>query len=386
MNEKKILIVAGEPSGDLHASNLVKDLKSLYPDLRFFGLGGNLSKKAGVDTIFDISKLALVGLVEVWKNIFTIGWVFKAILRRVDREHPDLAILIDYPGFNLRLAKELKKRSIPVVYYISPQVWAWGRDRIDIIKRCVDKILVFFKFEEELYKTCDVNAEFVGHPLLDTAKQSLSKEETLEIYDLSNGKITVALLPGSRVIEINTLLPIMIQAAKLINERMKDTQFVIAKYPGLPAKLYEDAVKDCGLDIRMANGDTYNVVGASDFAIVTSGTATLETAVIGTPLVIVYKAKLLTYIIYKFVATVQFLGIVNIIAGREIAPEFLQYDATPRNISDTVVSILSDKKKLTAMREELAGVKASLGSPGASLRAANAVKLLLSRYSSRRRV
>ena len=386
MNEKKILIVAGEPSGDLHASNLVKDLKSLYPDLRFFGLGGNLSKKAGVDTIFDISKLALVGLVEVWKNIFTIGWVFKAILRRVDREHPDLAILIDYPGFNLRLAKELKKRSIPVVYYISPQVWAWGRDRIDIIKRCVDKILVFFKFEEELYKTCDVNAEFVGHPLLDTAKQSLSKEETLEIYDLSNGKITVALLPGSRVIEINTLLPIMIQAAKLINERMKDTQFVIAKYPGLPAKLYEDAVKDCGLDIRMANGDTYNVVGASDFAIVTSGTATLETAVIGTPLVIVYKAKLLTYIIYKFVATVQFLGIVNIIAGREIAPEFLQYDATPRNISDTVVSILSDKKKFTAMREELAGVKASLGSPGASLRAANAVKLLLSRYSSRRRV
>ena len=188
----------------------------------------------------------------------------------------------------------------------------------------------------------------------------------------------MALLPGSRTIEIKTLLPIMIQAARLINERMKDTQFVIAKYPGLPAGLYEDAVKDCGLDIRIASGDTYNVVGASDFAIVASGTATLETAIIGTPLVIIYKAKLLTYMVYKFVATVQFLGIVNIIAGREIAPEFLQYDATPRNISETVVSILSDEKKLKTMREELAGARASLGLPGASLRAAKAILLRLS--------
>ena len=370
---KKILIIAGEPSGDLHAASLVRDLRSLYPDLYFFGLGGYLSKKAGVDIVFDISKLALVGLSEVLKNIFTVGKVYKGILHRIDLEKPDLAILIDYPGFNLRLARELKKRSIPVVYYISPQIWAWGRDRINIIKKCVTKMVVFFKFEEELYKTYDVDVSFIGHPLIGIVKAQRTKDDTLKIYDLSRGKTTVALLPGSRITEINTLLPIMIQAAKIINSRIKGTQFIIAKYPALPSELYENAVKDSGLDIRIASGDTHNVVAASDFAIVTSGTATLETAIIGTPLVIVYKAKLLTYIIYKFVATIPFLGIVNIIAGREIAPEFLQYDATPRNIADTIIPILIDENKLKTMRENLGMVRSSLGGPGASMRAALAI-------------
>ncbi len=374
---KKVLIIAGEPSGDLHASKLVKDLKALNPDLRFFGLGGYLSKEAGVDTMFDISKLALVGLSEVLKNIFTVGKVYKDILRRIDIEKPDIAILIDYPGFNLRLAEELKKRSIPVVYYISPQIWAWGRDRINIIKRCVTRMIVFFKFEEELYKAYGVDVVFAGHPLLDTVKVSLGKDEILKIYGLSKGKATIALLPGSRTTEINTLLPIMVEASKMINYRLKKTQFVIARYPALPEDLYKNTLRDSGLDIRIASGDVYNLVAASDFAIVASGTATLETAIIGTPLVIVYKAKLLTYIIYKFVATISFLGIVNIIAGREIAPEFLQYDARPRNIAETIVPILLSEKKLKAMREELAMVKSSLGVPGASMRAAQAIMPLL---------
>lgn len=374
---KNILIIAGEPSGDLHASLLVKDLKTLDPNLRFFGLGGYLSKNAGVDTVFDISKLALIGLTDVLKNIFTVGKVYKGILHRIDLEKPDLAILVDYPGFNLRLAKELKKRSIPVVYYISPQIWAWGRDRIDIIKRCVTRMIVFFKFEEELYKRYGVDSVFVGHPLVNTVKASLPKDETLKIYDLSRGKITVALLPGSRIAEIKTLLPIMVQAAQIMNRRMNNLQFVIARYPALPDELYADVVKDSGLDIRIAAGDAYNVVAASDFAIVASGTATLETAIIGTPLVIVYKVKLLTYIIYQFVATISFLGIVNIVAGREIAPEFLQYDATPQNIADTVIPILLNERKLKTMREELVTVKSSLGAPGASMRAAQAIIPLL---------
>ena len=373
MAHKKILIVAGEPSGDLHASNLVKDLKALDPDLKFFGLGGKMSKEAGVDTIFDISKLALVGLVEVWKNIFTVGKVYKGLLDKIDAEKPDLAILVDYPGFNLRLAKELKKRSIPVVYYISPQVWAWGRDRVNIIKRCVTKIVVFFKFEEELYKTYSIDAEFAGHPLLDTVKVSRSRSDTLKAHGLAEGKTTIALLPGSRALEINTLLPVMVRSAKLINERMKNTQFIIAKYSGLPMDMYKKIIGPSGLDIKIAESDAYNVVGSADFAIVTSGTATLETAIIGTPLVIVYKANLLTYLVYKFVATIPFLGIVNIIAGKEIAPEMLQYDATPENISSTVVSILSDPGKLKEMKEGLAGVKSSLGAPGARMRAAKAV-------------
>ena len=374
---KKILIVAGEPSGDLHAASLVRLLKTLDPSLQFFGMGGNILRDAGADITFDISALALVGLAEVLKNIFTVGRTYKALLRKIDLERPDLAILVDYPGFNLRLAKEIKKRSIPVIYYISPQVWAWGGDRINIIKKYVDKIIVFFKFEEELYKSCGINVEFAGHPLVDTVHASRTKDETLNTYGLSKDKITIALLPGSRSNEITTLLPIMTRAAKIINARMPDTQFVIAKYPDLAISMYEKYVLSSGVDIKIAGGDAYNVVASADFAIVASGTATLETAIIGTPLIIIYKVKLLTYIAYNLVSKLRFLGIVNIIAGKEVAPEFLQYAATPEKISEKVVSLLSDRKKIDQMREELAGVKRSLGSPGASARAAQAVLAFL---------
>ncbi|MFA6321602.1 MAG: lipid-A-disaccharide synthase, partial [Candidatus Omnitrophota bacterium] len=249
----------------------------------------------------------------------------------------------------------------------------WGRDRINIIKKCVAKILVFFKFEEDLYKTCGIDVKFVGHPLLDTVKTSRSKNETLEVYGLNKNKITIALLPGSRANEINTLLLTMLQSAKLINERIKNTQFIIAKYPELPMEMYKNIIGASELDIKIAEGDTHNIVGAADFAIVASGTATLETAIIGTPLVIVYKASALTYIAYKFVATIPFIGIVNIIAGREIAPELLQHNATPETISGTVVSALSDPEKLNVMKRDLAGVRSSLGLPGASMNAAKAI-------------
>ncbi|MDD3906253.1 MAG: lipid-A-disaccharide synthase [Candidatus Omnitrophica bacterium] len=377
MTQKKVLIVAGEPSGDLHASNLVKDLKKLKPDLRFFGMGGSLLKDAGVDTIFDISKLALIGLSEVLKNIFTVGQVYKGLLNAIETEKPDLAILVDYPGFNLRLAKELKKRSIPVVYYISPQVWAWGRDRIGIIQQCVKKILVFFKFEEELYKKYGIDAEFVGHPLLDSTAVSRAKEDTLKTYGLSKNNATIAILPGSRAIEIKRLLPVMMRAASLIKNRLPDTQFLIAKYHGLPREMYEKIVKGTGIDVKIVDGDTYNVAGAADLAIVASGTATLETAIIGTPLIIVYKVNFITHMAYKLVIRIKFLGIVNIIAGKEVAPELLQYNATAQNISKTAMAILSDPVKLRSMREDLSNVKASLGRPGASKRAAQAILPLL---------
>ncbi len=374
---KKILIVAGEPSGDLHAASLVRGLKALDPDLQFFGMGGTILKDAGADITFDISALALVGLVEVWKNIFTVGRTYKGLLRKIDMERPNLAILVDYPGFNLHLAGELKKRSIPVIYYISPQVWAWGRNRINIIKKYVDKIIVFFKFEEELYKLHGINVEFTGHPLVDTVRVSRTKEETLKAYRMSKDKVTIALLPGSRANEITTLLPIMARAAKLIKSRMPDTQFVIAKYPDLAIGMYEKAVLNSGADIKIAGGDAYNIVASADFAIVASGTATLETAIIGTPLIIIYKVKLLTYIAYNFVSRLRYLGIVNIIAGREAAPELLQYNVTPEKISEKVVSLLSDGEKLEQMRKDLAGVKRSLGPPGACLRSAGAVMTFL---------
>ncbi|MFA6142619.1 MAG: lipid-A-disaccharide synthase [Candidatus Omnitrophota bacterium] len=373
MKPKKILIVAGEPSGDLHASNLVKNLKSLNPDIKFFGIGGTLLKKCGVDIIFDISELALVGVVEVLKNIFTVGKAFKTVLAKADAERPDLAILVDYPGFNLRLARELKARSIPVVYYISPQVWAWGRDRVNIIKKCVKKIIVFFKFEEELYKTYGVDATFVGHPLLDTVKATMTKDEVLKMYDLSRGKPVVALLPGSRTLEVKSFLSVMISACAIINKSSGGAQFVIAKYEGLRRDLYEDAIKSSNLDIRIADNDTYNILTAADFAVVASGTATLETAIIGTPFVMIYRVNLLTYMLYKIVSTTKFIGIVNIIAGKEVVPELLQYEMTPENIAAEVLKLMSDEDKKTKMLEGLKRVRASLGTSGASLRAAEEI-------------
>lgn len=373
-----ILIVAGEPSGDLHASNLVKDLRSMRQGLRFFGLGGGLSKEAGVEVVFDISKLALVGAVEVVKNIATVGKAYKAVISKIDAEKPDLAILVDYPGFNLRLAKALKKRSIPVVYYISPQIWAWGFDRIEIIKRCVKKMVVFFKFEEELYKKYGVDAEFVGHPLVDIVKMTLPRDDVMKAYDLLKGKKTIALLPGSRSLEVRSFLPVMLSAAGILNDKLKGAQFIIARHPGLPISLYEEAIGKSGLDARIATSDTYNIVGASDFAIVASGTATLETAMIGTPFVLMYKASFITYLLYKAVMRSPFLGLVNIIAGKEVAPEFLQYDATPEKIAAKAFEIIEDAGNMAAMRSELASVKSSLGGPGARLRAAKAIFPLLS--------
>jgi lipid-A-disaccharide synthase len=373
MPKKKILIVAGEPSGDLHASNLVKNILTFRPDTEFFGLGGELSKKSGVDVIFDISTLSLVGLLEVWKNILVVKKVFDGILSKIDTDKPDLAILVDYPGFNLRLAKELKKRNIPVVYYISPQVWAWGRDRIELIKRYVDKIIVFFKFEEELYKTYGVNAEFVGHPLVDSVNITMSKDEVFKIYGLAHNKKTIALLPGSRINEIKSILNVMASAAKIIDAKLPNIQFIIAKYPGLSKSLYDEALKGAGFDIKIAENDTHNIVAASDFAIVTSGTATLETALIKTPFVIVYKASLITYLAYLFVAKIRFIGLPNVICNKMVVPELLQHNATPENIASTVIGLLDDKIKLRNMRSAFETVNASLGTPGASLRAAKAI-------------
>jgi len=374
---KNVLIVAGEPSGDLHASNLVKDLKSLDPELQFFGVGGNLMKGRGVDILFDMTGLALIGLVEVWKKIITVGRVYKGLLKRIDSENVDLAILVDYPGFNLRLAVELKKRSIPVVYYISPQVWAWAPGRIGIIRNCVKKIVVFFKFEEELYKKHGIDAECVGHPLVDTVKVTAPRDGVRQKYGLLKEKAVIALLPGSRKQEVRTLLKVMARAARLINKKLGNSQFIVAKHPDLPLEIYEDAVRDSPLDIKIAEDDTYNLLGASDFAIVASGTATLETAMIGTPFLIAYKVNLFTYIVYKLVTKTRFVGLVNIISGGPVVPELLQFNATPEKIAQKTIEILSDKKRLAAMREEFVRIRSGLGEPGASLRAANSILPLL---------
>jgi len=294
MNPINILIVAGEPSGDLHASDLVRNMAKLDPALKFYGIGGELSRAVGVETLCDIGDISVFGLIEVIQHACPIKKAFQAILERVDKEIPALAILIDYPGFNLRLARELKKRSVPVAYYISPQVWAWGADRIPMIKKCVRKIFVFFKFEEELYKKHGIDAEFVGNPIVDAARPDLSRDEILKKYGLSNKKKTICLLPGSRQDEMHRLLGPMLGAAKKIRERLGDVQFIASKFRDLPVEFFEKARKASGVEAMIVEGDTYNILSVSDFAIVASGTATLETALVGTPFVITYRTNLFT--------------------------------------------------------------------------------------------
>lgn len=378
---KRILIISGEPSGDLHAANLVISLKRLDPGLIFYGLGGEKSKAAGVDVIFDISRLALVGYLEVIKNLFVVGQAFHAIMSKVDRDRPDLAILVDYPGFNLRIARQMKERGIPVVYYISPQVWAWGADRIDIIKECVRKIIVFFKFEEDLYRSHHIDAECVGHPLIETVAMTLSKEEAACKFGIGQGKTAIAILPGSRNMEVRRLLPVMARAALAIVNGGINAQFLVAKHPNLPLSLYQNILKKIPIDLKIVDGDTYNLVGACDFAIVASGTATLETAIIGTPFVIIYKTDPLTYMMAMRVMKTKFLGLVNILAAKEIVPEFLQKNATPEKISASVLELLNNPDMQNAVRREFSAIKASLGSPGASSRAAAAIRNILGRSS-----
>jgi len=369
----KILIISGEPSGDLHASHLVNNIKKLRPDVKFFGLGGPMSERSGVDIIFDISKLALVGLIEVLSNIFLIGTVFRAVLKRVDADRPDLAILVDYPGFNLRLARELRKRGIPVIYYISPQIWAWGKSRINIIRDTVKKVIVFFPFEERLYKSYGIDVECVGHPLIETVRPSMGKNDILKKYSLSPDKKIISLLPGSRMIEIQRLLPDMVKACAIIGREFTGAQFLIARHPDRPIELYEDAVKDAGCDIKLSDGDTYNLLSVSDFAVVASGTATLETTILGTPFVLVYKTNPVTCAIAKMLMQVEFLGITNIIAGKEVVPELWQSEVTARNIANAVAGIMKDAEKLDVMKEEFLKIRSSLGKEGASIRAANAI-------------
>lgn len=375
---KKILIVSGEPSGDLHASNLVKDLRSLDPSLRFFGIGGALSAGAGVEIVFDITDLALVGVVEVLRNLSAVKKAHDAVMERARSDKPDLAILVDYPGFNLKIARDLAGLGIPVAYYISPQLWAWGMQRMGLVKKYVRKMVVFFGFEEDLYRKNGVDVACAGHPLIDTVKATAARGETLRKYGLSDGKTTAAILPGSRLSEISGFVPVLAGAARLITQRMGDVQYIVSKRRDRGASLYEDHFRNSGVDYRLVEGDLHNVLAASDIAIVASGTATLETAIIGTPIIIVYRANPLTYALYKLVNRAKFLGIVNIIAGREIVPELLQYEMTPENISTATIRILSDPAKAQAMRAELAKVKASLGAPGASMRAARAILPLLS--------
>ncbi|MGE5308534.1 MAG: lipid-A-disaccharide synthase [Deltaproteobacteria bacterium] len=368
-----ILLVCGEPSGDLHAASLVRALKQQRPDAVFFGAGGPKLKAQGCELVFDLTSIAVVGLFEVLKNLSVFRRVFYNILKEADRRRPDLAVLIDYPGFNMALAKELRKRNIPVVYYISPQVWAWGKERLAAIKRDVAKMLVILPFEKDFYAKEGIDVSFVGHPAVGSVKPSLSKNAFFAKVGLDNSGFTVSLLPGSREKEVKSLLPDMLRACELIISYMppKSVRFLILRSTSVPLPVFEKELsRHPGLPCRIVSGMTYDGIAASDFCLVCSGTATLETAILGTPMAVLYKVHFLTWLYVRLAIRIPFIGLVNIVKGRKIMQELIQFDCTPVRIADSVILTLKTHGELERLRKELQGIRESLGETGASDRAA----------------
>lgn len=377
--EKTLVVIAGEASGDLHAARLVEDLRVPYPSARFYGLGGEKLRAAGVTLWHDLTQLAVVGFIEILRNYGRFKRIFDDTLGKIAALKPDAVILVDYPGFNLRLVRELKKRGIRTVYFISPQVWAWGRGRMALIRSHVDLMLVLFRFEEELYRDDAFNVTWVGHPLLDAVRPSKTRRQLLAEVGFEDRAPVVGLLPGSREREVRSLLPVMLGAAQRIHKKYPRSQFLVCRAATVARQLYKDAIDRFNLEFpyKILDDDTYNGVEASDAVLVASGTATLETAIINRPMLILYRVSLLTWLMAKLCIRIPYIGLVNVVAGRKVVPELIQFDATPDKVAVAFGALWDDAARLEATRSALAAVRASLGTPGASRRAAEAIASFL---------
>lgn len=360
MNTKTIFISVGEASGDLHAANLVKNLNRIYPKkIQYFGMGGQLMRKQGVNILVEIDKLSVIGITGVIAHLPQIIRTFYTIKKFLKQQKPDLVILVDYPGFNLRLAKTAKKLGLKVLYYISPQLWAWHQSRVKIVKKYVDLMAVILPFEIDFYKKFDVNAVLTKHPLLDTAVPSMTKEIARKFFNLNPDAITIGLLPGSRSGEIERLLPTMIATAQLLKTHNKNIQFILPLASSLKKAALEKYLP-ANLAINIVT-NAYDAINSCDAVIACSGTVTLEIALLKIPMVIVYQVAWLNYHLIKMAIKVPYVGLCNIIAQEKIVAELLQHDASPQNIADEIIKILENEDyreqmiaKLEAARNKLA--------------------------------
>ena len=370
---KKILIIAGEASGDMHGANLVQEVKKQDSSVSFHGVGSKRMREAGVRMLADASEISVVGGTEVLTHIRAIYLVYARLKRFLREERPDLLILIDFPDFNLRLGKVARKLGIPILYYISPQVWAWRKGRVKKIAALVNAIIVVLPFEVDLYKSQGVDVRYVGHPLTDVVHSRFTKEEARRELGLDPEKRSIALLPGSRMKEISNLLPDMIAAASILSRRFDDLQFVLPVAHTLKRETIRTFIEESDSAVHIVEGRVYDVLKASDAAIVTSGTATLETGLMAVPMVIVYRMSALSMFIARLIIRVDHVGLVNIVAGNRVVPELLQEKVTPENIADALSPLLNDADANNEVRKELSNIRDRLGKSGASARAAAVV-------------
>lgn len=372
---KCIMIVAGEASGDLHGSKLVREMRKRNRDLFFSGIGGRALKQAGVRILVDASELSVVGITEVFSKISGICKAMAIGKRLLKSLRPDLLILIDFPDFNLHLAGTAKKLAIPVLYYISPQIWAWRPGRVNKIGKRVDHMAVILPFEEAFYRKHNVPATFVGHPLLETDRSSNTPISLQEADPVP----VIGLLPGSRDGEVSRHLPVMLEAAKILSRRMKNVRFLISLAPSIEKNDAKTIIERMSADLKfeLETDDVRNVFEKAKIVVAASGTVTLEAAISGVPMVIVYKVSRLSYWLGRAMIQVKNIGLVNLIAGKQIVPELVQNDASPEKIADRVDGMLSDPIGLEKMKNELLGIRNLLGHAGASGRTADiAVNLL----------
>jgi len=377
MRSKKILMVAGEVSGDLHGAHLMEAILRIDPEVQFFGVGGEHLGRMGMKLLYHSQSLSVVGITEVLLKIRSIMKALRGLKQCLDQERPDLVILIDFPEFNLRLAKIAHRKGIPVLYYISPQVWAWRPKRVKLIAQWVKKMVILFPFEVPFYEAAGVDVEWVGHPLLDIVKPTLSKDVAFQRFGLDPKQRTIALLPGSRMHEVKRLLPPLLASAQLLQKESPDLQFIIPLAPGILQGTLSPWIRNISVPLKVVEGWTYDVMNISELLITASGTATLEAAILGKPMVIVYKVSFFSYWIGRALIQVDHIGLVNLVAGKEIAPELIQNEVNPKRVAEEALRILRDPILHRRMTETMTGVRQSLGESGAAQRAAHIVMSLL---------
>lgn len=375
MNVGEVMLVAGEASGDLHGANLVRAMRQLAPDLRFCGMGGRELRLAGVEVLYDAAGLAVVGVTEVLSHLGDILRARRTLIERMRRQPPALLILIDYPDFNLWLARTAKKLGIPILYYISPQLWAWRSGRVRTIRRLVDRVAVILPFEQEFYARHGLTVDFVGHPLVDTVRPSLDRQQFMAAQAIDPGNGLVGLLPGSRRKEITALLPDFLAGAELLaRESARPLTFLIPLASTIDRGLLDQyglTQWQGRLDIRVISDDRYSMMAACDAVIAASGTVMLELALLDVPAVAAYRTSRNTYRLGRLlIRHITHFTLVNLIGGRTIIPELLQDEITPERIAHELRRLLDDREARQEVLAGLAEVRQRLGGPGASKRAA----------------
>ena len=368
----RILISAGEASGDIHAAAVAAAIKQLEPEAEVFGMGGEALRQAGAEVLFDIKDHGVMGFVEVVRKLPDLFQLRDDFEKLMDERKPDCLITVDYPGFNMKLAKLAHDKGIPVVSYIAPSAWAWNKGRAKKVAKIVDKVACIFPFEYDVYKEAGAAVEFVGHPLVDIVHPTMERTAAEKWAGKQPGRKLILLMPGSRLMEIEKSLPVLLEAAKLIKHQLPEVDFILPRAGTIPVELLQKHIARSGVAVKLTEGHNYDLFSIADLALATSGTVTLEAALCGLGSVIVYRTSPVTYFIARMVVNIPHIGLPNIVAGREVLPELLQGDFTPEKVAQEAVKLMEPARH-AQLQQDLAYVKERLGGSGAVQRVAELV-------------